>query len=814
MKRMKLLIALLLLLACKDISAQSVIKGTVKDNDGNLLEQVSVQIMPVNRTVLSDKNGEYNFAGLSKGKYILSFSFIGYQQTGKSITLEEGETRMIHIQMAHAIEELQHVEILGRRETGYKNANTFIATKTATSLRDIPQSISYVTKEVIDDQLAFKTSDAIKNISGVNQASYNNSDFVLRGFRSSSVMVNGLRISTRGWSQNLLPYVERLEVIKGPASALFANTDPGGTLNTVTKKPLDESRKAISFVTGSYNTYRIGTDFTGPMNQSKTLLYRLNLSYQNAQSFRVLQEGDAMVIAPSISFIPDDKTRINFDLVYQKNNGRLDRGQPIFGATAGTDLYSTPTSFAIGRRNDYQKELNLFSTISVQRKITDQISFNASYMKSMYDEDLLEHRTSNSYGVDADGKTIPTLMGMQTIRRLRKNYVDNLTTYFTANVRTGIISHKLLVGYDHIEENFPVGNSTYNANGFLSADGKSTISTYKVADKAKYLIVNNMPVPNVPYFNLANPDYSISEISKYINVSAQETPSKYFVNGVYVQEQLSIGKWQVLLGLRQEYYVNILNYTKSNSKNVKQSALIPRIGIVYTPVSAVSLYGTYTEGYQPQSAATIGDPATYGGPFDPLISNMVEAGAKMDLFQKRMTFTVAAYRIAQNNILKNAGAAGNPDLLEQIGQQQSKGIEVEMYGKVLPNLSLTANYAYNVTKITKSEKEVEIGKILPNAPKSQGGIWAKYTFTGKAVKGLGIAAGSNFATVRATDSNILTLPGYVVCNTALSYTVDKFKIAVNLNNVLNKTYWVGGFDYNRLFPGTPRNLMASLGYTF
>src|SRR5690606_17180885 len=153
-----------------------------------------------------------------------------------------------------------------------------------------------------------------------------------------------------------LPNMERIEVIKGPASALYANTSPGGTINSVTKKPLDENRKSVNFATGSYNTYRITTDFTGPMNDSKTLLYRLNLAYQNAGSFRVLQDAQDMVIAPSVSFIPDDKTMVNFDLVYSATNGRLDRGQAIFGATAGTDLNSTPISFAIGKKSDYQKE--------------------------------------------------------------------------------------------------------------------------------------------------------------------------------------------------------------------------------------------------------------------------------------------------------------------------------------------------------------------------------------------------------------------------------------------------------------------------
>jgi len=795
------------------VNQQHKLYGKITNEVGEALSGVTVWLDDKSLSTKTDQDGNYSLQ-LDPGHYQVHFSFIGYQAFTADVVLETGEDKLFHVRMSRTQETLQSVEVTGRKESGYKNTVSFSGTKTATPIKEIPQSISYVTKETLDDQLAFKTSDAIKNVSGVNQYSYNNNDFVLRGFRASNTLINGLRISTRGWAQNLLPYVERIEVIKGPASALFANTDPGGTINTVTKKPLDEARKSISFVTGSYNTYRAAFDFTGPMNDTKTLLYRLNLAYQNAESFRILQDGSAFVIAPSFSFVPNEQTRVNFDLVYQYNKGRLDRGQPIFGASSGTDLYSTPVSFAIGRKNDYQNELNLFSTISLQHQFSDHITFNASYLKSYYDEDLLEHRTSNRYGIDSLGNEIPTLMGMQTIRRLRKNYIDNLTTYFNFDFKTGPLEHKLLVGYDHIQEIFPKGNSTYNASGFLSADGTRTYSTYDPNHPELYQFQNGIPVPNVPYFDLANPNYAISEISKYINVSSEETPSKYFVNGVYLQEQLKWHKFQALLGFRQEFYTDVLNYTKSDERNVQQKAFIPRLGLVYTPIEPISFYATYTEGYQPQTASTIGDPQTFGGPFDPLISNMVEAGAKMEFFQKNLMITTALYRIEQNNILVNANAPDNPDLLRQIGQQEAKGVELEMYGSIRPNFSVTANFSYNVAKITKSDDESEIGTIMPNAPKSQGNIWAKYNVIGGNLNGIGLALGANYATTRNTNSDILQLPAYTVVNAALYYHIDKFKIQANLNNVLNKTYWVGGFDFNRLFPGAPRNYLVSIGYTF
>lgn len=794
--------------------APTQLMGKVNAETGEPLVGVTVWLDEKAQYTKTDTEGYYRF-DLNAGEHTIHFSLLGYAQHHATLIVVQGEDKVLDVVLKSSSETLQSVEVIGRKESSYKNTNTFSGTKTASPIKEVPQSISYVTKETLDDQLAFKTSDAVKNVSGVNQYSYNNNDFVLRGFRASNTLINGLRISTRGWAQNLLPYVERIEVIKGPASALFANTDPGGTINTVTKKPLDEARKSINFTTGSYNTYRATFDFTGPMNDSKTLLYRLNVAYQNAESFRILQDGSALVLAPSFSFVPNEKTRVNFDLVYQDNKGRLDRGQPIFGGQSQSDLYTTPVSFAIGRKNDYQKELNLFSTISLQHQFSDHITFNASYLKSFYDEDLLEHRTSNAYAVDSAGNTIPNLMGMQTIRRLRKNYVDNLSAYFNFTFNTGVLEHKLLVGYDYIQENFPKGNSTYNAGGFLNKDGTGVISRFDRSRLQDYQYdERGIPIPNVPYFDLANPDYSISEISSYFNVSSEETPSKYYVNGIYVQEQLKWNKLQALIGFRQEFYTDLLNYTKPNEERVQQKAFIPRVGLVYTPVEPLSLYATYAEGYQPQSAGTIGAPEVYGGPFDPLISNMVEAGAKMEFFAKNLSVTTAFYRIEQNNILVNAGAEGNPDLLRQIGQQQAKGVELEVYGNIRPNFNVTANFSYNVAKITESDDQDEVGKIMPNAPKSQGNIWMKYNFVGGALDGIGVALGANYATKRNTDSDILKLPAYWVANAALYYRVDKFKIQANFNNVFDKTYWVGGFDFNRLFPGAPSNYLLSIGYTF
>ncbi|MGO1650286.1 MAG: TonB-dependent siderophore receptor, partial [Sphingobacterium sp.] len=663
------------------------IEGQVTDRAGQPLQGVTIRLEDGTHQDISDREGRFALEQLASGPHRIRLSFLGYQTRFVPFALPRNTNEPLSIRLAQEEAILQTVEIVGRAEQSYKNATSFAGSRTETLIKEDPQAISYVTKEVMEDQQAFKPGDILKNISGVNSFSYYNNDISIRGFRSGGALINGLRNPTSSWSQSLLANVERVEVIKGPASILYGDSDPGGTVNTVTKKPLVENRKSIDFATGSFNTLRLKSDFTGPMNEQKTLLYRLNLAYQNAESFRVLQGGEDLLIAPSISFLPSDRTRVNFDFVYSKSKSKLDRGQPLFGATAGTDLNSTPISFAIAKQNDFLDELNLNATLSIQHRLTDQISLNASYMKFLYDEDLLEHRTSR-YAVDEAGAEIPTLMGMQTIRRKRKIYNDNLSVYLASHLKTGAIEHRLTFGYDYDQNVAPVGGSNYNAVGYRNADNTGFINDYDPTRPEDYLIVEGAPVPNVPHFDLANPDYSISEISGYFNVSSPQPVAKIFQHGIYLQDQLKWGRFRATLSVRQGFYTSVENYQKAEEKLVQQSKFIPRVGLLYMPIPELSVYANYAQGYQPQSASIIADPDRYGGPFDPLTSVSYEIGAKSELLSNLLAINLAVYHIEKNNILMNANDGDNPDLLRQLGQQRSRGVEIDVNGQILPNFSV------------------------------------------------------------------------------------------------------------------------------
>lgn len=716
---------------------------------------------------------------------------------------------------------LQTVEVIGRNERSYKNTNSFIGTKTETPLKDIPQSIGYVTKELVRDQGATTVNEVVKNISGVNQYTFYN-DFSIRGFRTtgnrnSGNLVNGMRAQTSLWKQQSLANIERVEVIKGPASALFGNAAPGGVINRVTKKPLPYQRNTVSTTVGSFNTLNTYGDFTGPLDQKHTLLYRLNIGYEHTDSYRDLQENTNYIVAPSFSFLPTQRTRFNVDIVYQRTDGKVDRGQPIFG---DGDLNSVPISRSLSATNDYLKENLVNITLGVTHKFTDNLSFNATYLNSSYDEDLREHNQANAYVKLADGTQSPSRILMQCLVRQRHFRNNSFNTYFNYNVSTGPVNHRILLGYDYFQMAQQAGSSAMTAGGYLLKDGTTT-TAFKPANIAKYVLdKDGNPKTNVPYYDLTSNNNNIErDYSKYIFVATALSPYLQYSHGIYLQEQMEVGPVKLLLGIRQEIFTDVLNYKTNKETRTTQHAFIPRLGAVVAINKNLNVYGTWVKGFEPQSASVQGNPNT-GGPFDPEYSQLLEAGLKGEWFDKRLSTTLSFFHLQKRNTLYNANDANNPELLEQVGEETSKGIELDVAGFILPNWSIVANYAYTHAAITKTatNSEKDFGMQRPNTPRNSFNIWSKYIIQTGVLRNFGFGLGFNAVTKRygqvGRRENTIVYPGYGLLNAALYYRLRNLQVQLNLDNAMNKVYWVGGYDKLRSFPGAPRNIKATVTYKF
>jgi iron complex outermembrane receptor protein len=824
---MRVLFTLLFAVALSGAFAQTAaVKGKITSPSNEPVELINLILKETGKGTITSHTGEFEFSGLDAGTYHIIGTGIGFKKIEKQVNIKDGETINVELVAIEDARLLQTVDVIGNSGSSYKNDLSFIGSRTATPVREVPQAISYITKEVMHDQGVFLMGDAVKNMSGVNQFTFYD-DLTIRGFRmnggSTTQLFNGLRTFSGFWKQPPVNYLERVEVVKGAASALYGNTSPGGTINRVTKKPLMTPRKSLSFTTGSFNTLRALADFTGPMNENKTLLYRLNLGYVNAQGFRNMQFDKNIIVAPSVSFLPTQKTRINFDLVYNNSKSRLDRGQSV----VGNDLYSSSIKTSLNAANDYLNEETYLITTSLNHQFTQNTSLNVAYLRTGYNEDLLEHRSSNVNGIDSTGAAIPNLVARQVFVRKTKSFMDNITLFVNHNFNTGKAEHKLVAGYDYIQSYTPKGSGQQTANGYLLKAGGAAAYNAKTPEKYVFYnytangITRSIPKPNITHYDLTLQNNQMEDPTKYtFNVvsNAATTPVFYQLHGLYLQEQVKIDRLQILLGLRYDTYIDKKGYTTNNESNVTQHALLPRVGAVYTINKNVNLYGTYTKGYNPQDAAVQANPLT-GGPFDPIRSSLIEGGLKSEWFDGRLTANLSVYNITQTNTLYNANVAEQPDLLRQIGEERAKGVEFDMTGNILPNWNLILAYSYNDAKITdggpKAADQVLVNVQKPNAPKNQGSIWTKYTFTNRGLSGLGLAIGGNFVTERNVSlSTTQTLPGYVVLNGGIYYKIDKFQFQVNLNNLANKTYWVGGYDYLRLFPGAPRNFMATVSYTF
>lgn len=793
------------------------VRGKLTDDQGIAISYATITL-DQKISIQTDEDGNFSIS-MSPGRHHITASSLGY--SSKQINYHTAQkTKSLHIVLQPDVAALQSVEIYGQKDQSYRADRSFIGSKVESKLQELPQAVSVVTKELIADQGAVRIGDIIKNLSGVSPfSSYD--DMVIRGFRiegnKNTQLINGMRSFTGYWKQPMVNYLERVEVLKGPSSVLFGNSSPGGVINRVTKKPLDEDRKSLQFSVGSFDAVRAFADFTGPMTKDKTLLYRLNLGYEDAESFRDLLFDKNIVIAPSFSFVPNENTSINFDMLYNDSKSRLDRAQAVF---ADGDLYSTPISRTMNATNDYLNEKNFTVTASLSHRFSERLSFNASYMKTGYSEDLLEHRSINTYAKDGAGTDLNNMVFRHLWMRKSYRYMDNATAFLNYRLPGKRLAHNLILGYDYAQMKVPLGGSQMTATGYRNSDNTGFIANYDPTKKDLYLLdpQTGNPVPNVPAYDLNDPikSHEMQDVSKYFFTSSTVQPTFYSLNSLYLQDQLTAGKFKLLLGLRYERYSDLLNYKTLEEDQVRQSVFLPRLGVVYEINQQINAYATYVEGYNPQTASALANPNA-GGPFDPLENNMVEVGLKTSWFDHRLDITSSVYKIDQRNTLYPALDSDNPERLEQIGKERSTGFELDVQGRILPNWSIVASYAYNDAQILESANDYDLDVQKPNAPKNSANLWMRYNLSNGLFQGVGVAFGINYVdqrNLRIRSSGKQTIPAYTIANAAIYYKVKKVLIQANLNNITGKTYWVGGYDYVRLFPGAPRNFLLTLGYQF
>ena len=779
---------------------------------------------------ISEENGEFILELPRSGEYNITITYIGYNSNKFQQIFNQNQSyNMGRIRLEEGVQLLQSVEVVGRARQDYNSDYSFSASKIAIKNKELPQAITTVTKELLADRQAFQLGEAIKTVSNISATGLYN-HYNIRGITQADdgQVLNGMRTRQYYFLQPITSHLERVEVIKGPSSVTFSSSDPGGTVNMVTKKPLFEKRNEVSIATGSFGTLRTTADFTGPLNESKTLLYRFNAAFQEADSFRDVVNNNAFLVAPSLSYIPNDKTSLNVEMIYNNAEGNLDRGQPIFGSINGEyDLNSTPISMNVGASNDHYKTKELVFMANFNKKLTENLGFNAQFMKQTWDEDLAEHRVDGT-AVDVDGNVIPTLARMRYDRRQQFWETDNVSVYFNYDFKTEKITNKILVGYDASRWERKIGAGFLRARRYLTTSGGQSNFKPINSDNFQQIDVNGvtMPKPAVPHFNLEKPfngarntnGYNLSELTIPANLNTSD--------GIYIQNQFKTGKFSALINVRYEWFKDIFDY-KANEQEYKTSAFVPRIGLTYEISDNISTYATYLGGFQPHTNTVSLSPSAEGffwaaspSRFDPLESSLKEIGFKAEFMKGKVFANLAFFDITQKNIL--LGDTYNLDNLSTRGEQRSRGFEMDLSGYVTPNFQIIASYGYNKAEIVEDAIEVFVGERVGGAPEHNANFWGRYDFINNSLEGIGFGLGAQYVDERYTWYNPtyatdrVLLPSFTTFDAALYYKPDNsgIQLTVKANNLFDNTYWLGGLNPSRLGPGAPRNILLNVTYKF
>src|SRR5688500_13700536 len=375
-------------------------------------------------------------------------------------------------------------------------------------------------------------------------------------------------------------------------------------------------------------------------------------------------------------------------------------------------------------------------------------------MKQTWTENLKKHRTTNAFAVDTNNTPVTSLAAMQFVQRKQFWNIDNINSYLTFDVNTGSANHKLLIGYDLNSWEKTKGGGQNAARGFLLKDG-TVANTFVRSNLANYqtITVNGttLPRPNVPHFNLFNPGYTIRNTDEYVlNVRSALPAALTTNNAVYVQEQLQWNRFTLLLSLRHEWFKDITNYESPNELSFTNKAWLPRIGLTYAITKNINVYGTYLEGFQPQSNTVTLMPGTgsfFGTAksaalFKPLMSDLKELGVKGSFFKSLLHVNAAVYEINQKNILMNANVSAFPDSLITRGADRSRGFEMDVTGFILPNWQVNASYSYIDARVIEDSKSELVGDRKENTPYNSANLWTRYNFVKvSALKDLGLGIG-------------------------------------------------------------------------
>ena len=750
-----------------------VVEGRILDENSRPIENANVAIANSNYGTNTDTNGKFIIVDIPVGRHALEITFVGYQSLRREIDVRAGQTSTNTYTLTRSVIEF------GASEVTAPKARIVSVSKLDVSIRETPITAQRINAELIEQRAAEDLGAAVKNVTGVRPINRYGGfqTFRIRGFNNFVLLNDEVRderhnISTSAPSSNLAN-IERVEVVKGPASVLFGHSALGGIINLVRKEPTFDKRSNYSISSGSYNTVRTQVGAGGPVTDK--LRYRVDFGTTRVDGFRNFgtetQNGSL-----TLHYTPSASDRLELSIGGNNDMYDTDTGIPVLddgsfpARLEVTTRFNDPSDFLGHERFDTQ--------LKYQRQMSENVRL--SNHLSYYDDDIDYLSTEFlKYNATLDSLTrgFPFYFNHET--KPLQNQLE-----LSYNFNAGQTSNKLLVGYGLSI----LDRKTYR--GEISGAGK--FATVSVVD---------------PLLNQGD----IQHIDTRFQ-GKEET-----VHALYAQNWLNISsRFKALIGLRIDkfegtYFTDLVdddrNITKRGDRT-KVPATTPtfRGGLVYRLSEPVSFYGSYSTYFKPSRRIT-GD----GDIFDPENGYQSELGLRAE--GKRFSLNVSTFYLLKQDLVESLGGG----VYERIGAADSKGVEIDVQSDPVNGMQVNAGYAYTDAQYkdfySSNQTNSNAGNRVRFAPKHLLNIWVRYDVSFGNLRGLELGLGMNHVGENFTArNNTYALPAYTLVDAVVSYRFQQVQVQFNINKLFDKIHFTDAIFGNQFFPGKTRNFLLTFSY--
>ncbi|NIF81899.1 TonB-dependent siderophore receptor [Comamonas sp. Tr-654] len=683
-----------------------------------------------------------------------------------------------------ALPTLDTVEVVGRQQSGqYHAQDSEGATKTDTPLQEVPQAVRVVTRQLVDDLGAQRLDDVLDYVAGVSRQ--NNfggmwDNVAMRGFvghedMGMSLLRNGMQ-SNRGFNAPRdTANVERFEFLKGTMGALYGNSEPGGTMNLVTKQPLWKAAHSLETYYGTYGSTRMALDTTGPLNgnasEPATMAYRLNVVKEEQDSFRNFVRIRREMIAPAFTWRLTPDTQLRYDGEFLRQRAPLDRGvltvNRQVGAVPISRFFGEPSDGDITMQNQTHQFL-LDHALSADWSLRAGLQYKRNTMKGLESEAF-------PFPGGACGSSVET-MGWACRRQVSRDFGSQDTSLqldLTGRFKTGSLEHTLLTGVEF--------------NRFTL---DQTMMTHAGGTRYGYGI------------DIYNPVYG-NQPSAPLNVSAINRDVSDRTMAIYVQDQISLTpQWKLLAGVRHDRYRGAITERAVDGAPTtyqQPNATSPRLGLTWLATPQWSLYASAGKTFRAQAQTTY-----TGAAIPPERGTAYETGAKWQSADQQWGSTIALFDIRKRH-MATWDEENEPYLVELPGKVRNRGLEVEVAGRIAAGWRVAMSYTY-------LNADPLITQFARNS------VSAFVTHEMAAAKGGLVGIGGGFTHVGKRDADMdstVHLPAYTVFKLTSYWNIDRqLRISLDVDNLFNKTYYHSAYNRMWVMPGAPRRITAGLQYKF